>query len=953
MIQIYSKEFIKSKKEEFDNAQSDIQSQMEFEIRISENDCGSAVKSSFFTYLQEECNVRYKNAVQSESQVIIYQKIEGKKTLQYREINSKDGKDKICQEKTKPEPRDLYYRGETSDYCFRMSFSHENPIDCPPSDKGNILFTRKRKRVEFDTGKGYVYVFTDVDETKTGQKVTKKYEVEIEFDIKKLSVELIQESLTELMGKHLLSNIPKQYEELAMEKFNENMKGFKPVKPINLNDTKKTAKKHDECPVSKYDIYEIFSRKGYPYQVTNKLDGERCFLFFNNNQVFSIGKSVNFVCMIDQTKKDLKKDTPIISIADVEYFNGKYYFFDCYVFENKPVYLYRLTERLEWASELSEKNHTLFEMKTFSPLLSKETRNLLTTLDRTQNDGIIYTPEDPSRNLPIYKWKFPEKMSIDFQVKKIKSGTYHLLVSSKKGLKLFEIDGKSATFSTSEEVKDNEIYEFMYDKNFILHRHRPDKTSPNYICTALDVWNDIVTPFTEEKLKKLFEPLHFYRKYHNQIKRSLISQFCKAKKVLDLGVGKGGDLPKYKDSNVKAVIGVEPYSTNFKDLKNRIKENRDGKMDIDFTLVETAAQDTDVINEKVGVEGVDIVTSFFSLSFFFFPKRPQDLVNLAQTISQNLKEGGYFIGTTIDGDRTKELLTPMPNKTFDFDDGFIKINDDNTVTFEVKDTIVETQQESLVDFNRLKSELEKVGLVEQYEICSICKGNHDTVHDCKFVLVDIDTINNPVLPFFDKSSNLTQNENMLNSLYRTFIFKKREISAEIDALCKENTFANLLTKSNRNDCDGIFEKIKLHNGCIDTVIPRKDIYNALQQFYFYKKHIDVFSSDQFVKWYSIYGTRTNKKSIVEYLPPNKLVLLQNYAEANDFPVLREQFIAALEKLHSQSIRYTNFKNGLCVYKDETGAIRLLFTDYNAFVIDNEYKGYEDEIQHLLELLKPK
>ena len=32
------------------------------------------------------------------------------------------------------------------------------------------------------------------------------------------------------------------------------------------------------------DIYEIFSRKGYPYQVTNKLDGERFFLFFNNNQ---------------------------------------------------------------------------------------------------------------------------------------------------------------------------------------------------------------------------------------------------------------------------------------------------------------------------------------------------------------------------------------------------------------------------------------------------------------------------------------------------------------------------------------------------------------------------------------------------------------------------------------------------------------------------------------------
>ena len=942
MIQIYSKEFIKSKKEQFDKAESNAQSQMEFEIRISENDCGSAVQLPFFNSLQEKCNKIYKNGIKSESQVIIYQKTEGKKTQQYREIISK-GKDKgiekICQEKTKPEPKDIYYTGQRCDYCFRMSFSHENPIDCPPSDKGNILFTRQRQRVEFYTGKGYIYVFTDVDETKTGQKTIKKYEVEIEFDLKQLSVELIQESLTVLMGDYLKSNIPKQYENFAMKTFNdnENMKGFKPVKPINLNDTKKAVKKHDECPVSKYDIYEIFSRKGYPYQVTNKLDGERCYLFFNDNQVFSIiGKVVNFVCMIDQSKKDL----PIISIVDAEYFRGEYYFFDCYVFQNKSVYDYRLTDRLALALELSQKNSDLFKMKTFSTFLSKDTRYLLSNLDRTNNDGIIYTPEDPSMNLPIYKWKFPEKMSIDFQVKKIKSSpnfTYHLLVSTKKGLKPFEIDGKIATFQSVEELKDDGIYEFMYDKKFILHRERPDKSIPNYICTALDVWNDIVNPFTEEKLKKLFEPLHFYRKYHNNIKRQLISQFCTGKSILDLGVGKGGDLPKYKDSNAKAVIGVEPYSTNFKELKNRIKENRDGKMDIDFTLVETVAQDTDEINEKVGVEGVDIVASFFSLSFFFFPKRPQDLTDLVETISQNLKEGGYFIGTTIDGERTIELLSKMPDKTFDFDDGFIKLNDDNTVTFEVKDTIVETQQESLVDFKRLKSELEKVGLFEQ------CNGNK-----CRFTDTDKDSVS----PFFDRVDSLTGNENILNSLYRTFVFKKREISKEIESLCKKNTFANLLTKSTQ-DCHDVLGKIKLHNGCIDT-IPRKDIYNALQQFYFYKKHIDVFSSPQFVKWYSVYGTRIDKKSVLEYLQPDKVVLLQNYTAKSDFPILREQFITTLEKLHSQSIRYTNFKNGLCVYKDDddSGNIRLLFTDYNAFEID---KGDEDgaEIQKLLELLNPK
>lgn len=219
----------------------------------------------------------------------------------------------------------------------------------------------------------------------------------------------------------------------------------------------------------------------------------------------------------------------------------------------------------------------------------------------------------------------------------------------------------------------------------------------------------------------------------------------------------------------------------------------------------------------------------------------------------------------------------------------------------------------------MKSELEKVGLIEQLS------------------------------PFFDRSNSLTGNENILNSLYRTFVFKKREISKEIALLCEQNTFANLLTKSNQ--CYDILGKIKLYNGCVDT-IPRKDIYNALQQFYFYKKHIDVFSSPQFVKWYSVYGTRIYKKSILEYLQPDKVVLLQNYTEKADFPILREQFISTLEKLHSNSIRYTNFKDGLCVYKDDSRNIRLLFTDYNAFEID---KGDEDsaDIQNLLKLLNPK
>ena len=1039
MLHIYSNDFIKSKKSEFDKAEKAIQSQMEFEIRISETDCGSAVKLPFYNSLQDYCNAQYKNGKKSKSKVVIYEKKEGKTVQQYREIITDGVDEKICQEKTKPEPRDLYYRGQakSSHYCFRMSFSHENPIDCPPTDKGIIIVTRQRQRQEFDTGNGYIYVFTEIDETQKDRKSIKKYEVEIEFDLQRLSVELIQKSLWELMGRFLISNVPERLEELVIQTFDENMKKFKPVKPINLNDSfnesRKEKKINEMCPLPKHDINNIFSRQGYPYQVTNKLDGERCYLIFKNNQVFSIqerqinGQIVNFVCLINVEKVVEKVDK--ISIVDAEYFNGKYYFFDCYIHENRPVYQFRLTDRLDFALQLSQKNNDIFVMKKFSKLLPKDTRDLLATLNRDENDGLVYTPENPDLNLPIYKWKFPEKMSIDFQVKKIKQtpteNIYTLNVSGPKSQIIPFNDGK-AIFSTplSKLLTENGIYEFMFNKStgkFVLHRERNDKTSPNYICTAIDVWKDIINPFTDEKLKDLFKPLRQYRKYHNFIKQKMISDFCIEKTILDLGVGNGGDLPKYKDVKVKKVFGVEPYAKNFNELKRRISEDLKKEpskrvMDINFTLLEKAAQETDFINESVGVDGVDIVTSFFSLSFFFFPNRDKDLINLVETISQNLKEGGYFIGTTIDGESVKNLLVALKDNIFDFGDGFIRLNKDQTVTFEVKDTIVETQQESLVDFKRLKDELGKVGIVEYYtvcelcerelgcrvhhcdfnckicdayieterhkcksyddekcekcnrnmkipkhkcepDVCKICKCKMIPQHTCKYTL-DIEMKDDDMdnrLQFFNANDKLTSDENILNSLYRRFIFKKRKISKEISTLCDQNTFANLLTKSNLHDntCYDLLKSFKFKNIRIDPV-PRKDIYNALEQFYFYKKNIESLQSDQFIKWYSVYGTRIDKKSILEETP--LITLLLDYKESKHFPILREQFINTIHQLRSKSIQYTNFDNGLAVYKDNTGNVRLLFTDYNAFVIDTFYEEDEEEDLHvytkILQFLKP-
>lgn len=970
--------FINKVKNDYDTAEAHIKSNMEFEIRISEEECGYGVYPLLFKSLLSICNKNEQyNKIVSESIVNIYQKKEKGLTTEYRQINTNyigidkqiKKSEKICQIKTKPETKDIYYRGKNLNYCFRLSFSQENQIDCP-LNKDKLILTRKRERREFDTGKGYMFVFTIVEQS---DKKDQQLEIEIEYKLDELSVDVAEQSITELMNLYLLSNISIDREKSIIKKFNDMLIGerkkiYNPPKPINLNDRINQKDSHN--------IYDIFTKKGYSYQVTNKLDGERCYLLFINDQVFSIQNDiVNFVCMIEQEEEKEEK----YSIVDTEKFMDKYYFFDCYVYKGKTVYHSLLSDRLKYASLLAKTNTNLFVMKEFSQLLAKQTRDLLLTLNREENDGIIYTPENPLLNLPIYKWKFPEKMSIDFKVEKFgqKGEIYKLFVGDEAGVIPFLIDKKQALYISKDKLDDGGIYEFTYNKEnqkFVLLRQRKDKKSPNFKFTAIDVWKDIQDPFTEEKLKDLFRPLHFMRKYHNQIKREMINEFCRDKKILDLGIGNGGDLPKYKDANTISVIGVEPYDKNYKELLNRLEEDKKLKkrnMDIPFKLVQTQAQNTQLIDENVGIDGVDIVSSFFSLSFFFFSDKPNDLSQLVQTISQNLKEGGYFIGTTIDGERTKELLElpTMPNKTFDFDDGFIRLNPNDTITIEVKGAIVETQIESLVDFNRLKLELEKVGIIEEnddreiffitteyVEICKTCKRNMVNEKDDKY--------NHPkhkcVSIFLPHPSRLlSQNEKILNSLYRRFVFKKQEISAKISKLpeCRKKTLANLLTTSTSNDstCYELFNKSKVKQKISILPIAREEIYSALHEFYFYKKYIEPIDSisEQIVKWYSVYGTRIDKKSIIENLSKS-LIPLREYNVKSDYPVLREKLLLTLRELQSNSLVYTNLRNGLYVYKDNTGYIRLLFTDKTSFLlidksVDKSVDNYLEELLLFLQI----
>ena len=268
-----------------------------------------------------------------------------------------------------------------------------------------------------------------------------KYEFEIEYDIKQLSPQLIQESLWLIMDYFQTNLTIDTVERLLIGPFARFDKDARlmPPKPVNI----------------KLDSYQKL--KANPYTVTNKLDGERFLLFFLDERVYARqGEKVVYI-----TNCDKKWDYTLI---DVEFFKGQFYFFDCYMFQNQSLRYELLDQRLKLAEEAVKINPTLFVMKKFYKNLYKDTETLLETLSKEDNDGLIYTPQQISPDQPVYKWKFPEKMSIDFRVIKVgQDGTkykYYLCVytpKDQKGETHFETEYGSANYVSDVELQDRKI----------------------------------------------------------------------------------------------------------------------------------------------------------------------------------------------------------------------------------------------------------------------------------------------------------------------------------------------------------------------------------------------------------------------------------------------------------------------------------------------------------------
>jgi SAM-dependent methyltransferase len=273
-------------------------------------------------------------------------------------------------------------------------------------------------------------------------------------------------------------------------------------------------------------------------------------------------------------------------------------------------------------------------------------------------------------------------------------------------------------------ISDNSIVEFAYEMTkeagFCWKPTRVrDTLKPNDFITANNVWNSIFNPVTTDMIVTGIVPNKTQKYFDNNTKRSnktsksmndfhsfvkkkmLVENLGGKNKILDIGVGKAGDLNHWVEAGCEMIVGLDFIKDNLDNSQdgacNRIlnrysQSNNDRekaetvKTLLDNTLMiwadcsknildSSAASDdlskyyldvlygripeSSILNGKIkGFHNVggtfDMVVSNFAIHYFF--QNETTLRNVIGNISGSLRPGGKFVCTTLNGQSVFDAL---------------------------------------------------------------------------------------------------------------------------------------------------------------------------------------------------------------------------------------------------------------------------------------------------------
>ena len=139
-------------------------------------------------------------------------------------------------------------------------------------------------------------------------------------------------------------------------------------------------------------------------------------------------------------------------------------------------------------------------------------------------------------------------------------------------------------------------------------------------------------------------PLFELKKFHNAIKRNLITQYCtNAPEYLDIGCGRGGDIQKLCDAKVGRVTGIDISPLEIAEAHRRLRETRSHQTQFRFSCASALQW-----NPPPDTPAFDAIGCMFCIHYFF--RDESTAAESIQKIASLLRPNGVFIGCVPDAE---------------------------------------------------------------------------------------------------------------------------------------------------------------------------------------------------------------------------------------------------------------------------------------------------------------
>ena len=447
---------------------------------------------------------------------------------------------------------------------------------------------------------------------------------------------------------------------------------------------------------------------------------------------------------------------------------------------------------------------------------------------------------------------------------------------------------------------DDMIIECRFDHNrpegwqWIPIKVRHDKTAAykkgdrnfgNDYRVANSVWSSINNPITENMIRTkknipdyIDDDTVYYsndkkstatislRNFHNKyVKFKLINHMTKPNQNLfDMSVGKGGDLHKWIQAKLNAVVGIDYSVDNIENQLDgacsRYLQEKQKKTYIPKAMFLSGDSSKNIKNGSafgdkqknklimkaiygegsrdpkeigvgvsnlfgIGEKGFDIISNQFSTHYFF--KNKQTLLEFCKNLSENCKVGGYIVGTCYDGNRIFDLLkNKNPRETVikknsigetvwkitKMYEGSEISDDESSLGLEIdvfQESINKTHTEFIVNFNYFTKILESFGFIPcpKDELSRFGLDNPIGSFKNLFELMKTDIAEGKFhKKNIGKALDMSEGEKFVSFLNNYYIYKK-----------KRNVNLQTVENSLNNVKDAILpEEIKLHQSIVDS-----------------------------------------------------------------------------------------------------------------------------------------